>query len=204
MSKASWKSKKISPSVSVEETRGQVIRPVISRWLPNWVSSFREGSDDNNGVMCTANSTPVPLQKEPVQIEFAKCRGQIGQLRQQRVDIEARQARCADKLNTISDSVARAQAQREQALERLMLSNEPVPERDTTPLSMLQDSYLNFSVALKLLEQKQSKTLQNKLNLQAQQEKLTNDLQARKEALQQLQRTMDDHRVDEDSFKHAA
>ncbi len=195
---------KNSPSVKLDDVKGQVIRPAISRWLSNWASPFRDASGYDEIAGRAAGSSPVLLQQEPVQIEFARCRGLIGQLRQQRLEIQAAQTRCTEKLSLISANVNRAHAHRELALERLMLNNESVPEPGTTHLSMLQESYLNFTVALRLLEQKYSRAMQKRVSLDAQQEQLVTDLQAHKEVLRQLQQRIDDDHPEEDGFKRAA
>ncbi len=139
-------------------TLGKVIRPAISRWLHKRVEFFRsEKSSDHTfaevtpGDSCTRVVVPLhdsePTDIAALQAQIEKASAKIAQLE---TDLALNHA----KASAVASNLNKTRLQSQRAVERLLKASEPVPESSANSLSMLQESYINFTVAVELQEQK--------------------------------------------------
>lgn len=141
-------SSRINPPSSDSGKTGQVLRPGISRWLPEWINTFRQNGDNDAEVIPEAGVVHM------LSGTAADKAVRIRELQQKAAEAMAACDEWTDRSQCFETNLDRAREQREQSAERLAIAGESIPDENTEQVSMLQESYRNFTMAFELHRQK--------------------------------------------------
>lgn len=183
-----------TPESSVDQAR--VIRPVIERWIPRWArsdaSSKVEGSADVAGA---TNAEPCVESSE----EYLAS---IEQLQSKSKELATSKIQLMDSLSIIVSDIDSIGLRRKKALKRLSLVGDVVPEIDHHQPTLLQESYLNVEVALKILHRKHAAVSRKVALLQEHQDSVAGQIETQVTDLRLVSHAGQQN--PEDDFRHAA
>jgi len=169
-----------------DSKKSQVLRPFVNRWV-NVVrrnkGSINSEEQAEAAVHFLPSSPTVADVQRTSESTGAESAERVCELQQQVAELEV--AFCV---------VDRKQEQRDQAVERLSVTGESVPEGGTSGLSALQSSYWNFAMAFELQQKKHRHAMHKVATLQSRHASLLAEVLALSE----------DHHSDDQDFRHAA
>jgi len=161
------------PESTRAQNGGQLIRPVISRWLPDWVRSLRhERSLADRADVATSNI------RQLYPTDAAACQTRLQELQKGVCEIDADAARWADKCLSIEKKLNRAVKTQRLAAERLSVANQPLPDSNATQLSALQESYNNFTMSVEFLQAKSEAAIQKSTALNQRSDQLRVEIES--------------------------
>ena len=172
-----------------ESAKSEILRPAVSRWL----DAFRQNKDQYSSEERVAGVVHF-LPKAHAECSPAETAERICQLQQQITEVEADCSKWSDRCENLASAVCRAQEKCDQAVERLSVTGESVPQAGTYGLSTLQNSYRNFALAFELQQNKLEHAMQ----------KLTRSKNRHVHLCAELHALAGDLRSDDQDFRHAA
>ncbi len=143
------------------QTHSTVLRPLVMRWLPGWISAARRRADsdslqDTRERFAENNSSVVQNNVHLL------CRNDTEQdhadrlviLQEQDAALVADYAKWEERCQSLEICLDRSRDQLHQAESRLTSMDELVPAESADGLSLLQESYRNFAMTVALQEHK--------------------------------------------------
>jgi|GEM_PF-4078358 len=147
------------PDEDVTGGNNNVLRPLVDRWMPDWVAVIRSATTPsseesvacNVHVLADSNLSEV----EPSAHDVSSV-DRMEKLRELDTRLLAEFTGWIERCQSIETILYRARDQMDQAVVRLTSTGESVPDDSNRQLTALQESYRNFAMTVALQEQKLS------------------------------------------------